>query len=128
MGHDRFNQTSAKRAGDFLVEPVDLLCSIALVAAEEFIATVSGQHDFNSSLACEHLAVIGRNGRGVGEGFIVEPNHFRQNTEGIVRSQPRYDQLRSEVSCSDLGIFELIEPLFGKPDGEAGYRSVSDSR
>lgn len=94
------------------------LFGVALVAAEEFVATIPGEHDLDTVFARHARTKVGRCRRRVAEGLVVERRDEWHCRDDVVRRDVVLVRPRPEMPCGDAGEFELVEALRLEADGE----------
>ena len=102
------------------------LLGIALVATEEFVATIASQHDLDAVLARHLGAEISGCCRGIAEGLIVGAGDQRHGLDHVVGSHIVFMRLGAEMARGDTGKFQLVKTLLVETDREGFSRLAAD--
>ncbi len=96
---NRLDQSLPKNRRNVAVDVKNLVRAVALVAAEELVAAVSGQQHLHAVLCGQASAEIRCDCGGVPERLIEIPDHSRQGVETILRVHVVGLMPRSEGLC-----------------------------
>ena len=106
--HQRLYQCGAKTPRQALVQPEHLLLRVTHVAAEQFIAAVTGEHAVHAIFVREPGAIVGRYRRRVPEGLIVEGGNLRDGIDDIGWRYVVLMMLAAEVLRGNPRVVHLV--------------------
>src|SRR5262245_26489232 len=115
---ERLDEPAPEQARNAVIAGEDSLAPIALVAAEDLIAAVTGEEDPHARLARIPGAQVGGQRRVVAERLVVGLNDVREALERLVGRDDFRVVSGSEMSSRQFRVLELVVALFLKANGE----------
>ena len=115
----RFENSTAQRPGYVIVVVEDAVLCVTRVTGEKFVSAIARQHDLDARLLGCFCAEVGRYGRGIAEGLVVDTNDLRQALGNAPRIQPDHIMAAVKVPGGQCGIGGFVEALVIESDGES---------
>ncbi|QTQ32792.1 Uncharacterized protein pbN1_28040 [Aromatoleum bremense] len=123
--HDRFDQ-AAQRGPERLIVFEYPLLRVAHVAAEEFVAAVTGEQHLDAMFPREPGAEVRRYRRRIAERLVICAGNQRHGLGDMFRGHVELLGLGAEVPRGDACILQLVEALRVEADRKGACRATAD--